>query len=192
MKAIETHYNGYRFRSRLEARWAVFFDTLGIRYEYEPEGFELSDGTYYLPDFWLPDLHLWVEVKGVMTDSDMHKIEQFREDHARATSGGNNSDWRNGCLWVVGKIPTEQQLCDSCWQYSFDDFDWPIFSIDFDHPFLPCVCPVCGTPGIEFDGRGDRVCGDKCTDGDKGYTGTSAKVLQAYAEARQARFEFNR
>jgi hypothetical protein len=26
-KAIETHYKGYRFRSRLEARWAVFFDT---------------------------------------------------------------------------------------------------------------------------------------------------------------------
>ena len=32
MKAIETEYNGYRFRSRLEARWAVFFDALGIEY----------------------------------------------------------------------------------------------------------------------------------------------------------------
>ena len=42
IRAIETRYNGYRFRSRLEARWAVFFDTLGIRYEYEPEGFDLS------------------------------------------------------------------------------------------------------------------------------------------------------
>ena len=26
IKAIETYYKGYRFRSRLEARWAVFFD----------------------------------------------------------------------------------------------------------------------------------------------------------------------
>lgn len=30
MKAIETRYKGYRFRSRLEARWAVFFDALGL------------------------------------------------------------------------------------------------------------------------------------------------------------------
>ena len=63
MKAIETIYNGYRFRSRLEARWAVFFDTLGIRYEYEPEGFILSNGEHYLPDFFLPDLMIYVEVK---------------------------------------------------------------------------------------------------------------------------------
>ena len=37
IKPIETVYNGYRFRSRLEARWAVFFDAAGIEYEYEPE-----------------------------------------------------------------------------------------------------------------------------------------------------------
>lgn len=47
---IETVYNGYRFRSRLEARWAVMFDALHIKYEYEPEGFE-KDDVYYLPDF---------------------------------------------------------------------------------------------------------------------------------------------
>lgn len=51
LKPIETFYNGFRFRSRLEARWAVFFDALGVRYEYEPEGFELPNGKYYLPDF---------------------------------------------------------------------------------------------------------------------------------------------
>lgn len=50
MKAIETTYTGYRFRSRLEARWAVFFDAMGMKWEYEPEGFNL-DGVYYLPDF---------------------------------------------------------------------------------------------------------------------------------------------
>ena len=33
---IETVYNGYRFRSRLEARWAVFFDEAAIPYEYKP------------------------------------------------------------------------------------------------------------------------------------------------------------
>lgn len=54
MKAIETTYRGYRFRSRTEARWAIFFDTIGIKWEYEPEGYTLSDGQRYLPDFWLP------------------------------------------------------------------------------------------------------------------------------------------
>ena len=72
IKAIETRYKGYRFRSRLEARWAVFFDALGIEWQYEPEGFELPDGTRYLPDFWLPWTHpshpgsgFWVEIKAV-------------------------------------------------------------------------------------------------------------------------------
>jgi len=75
--AIETHYAGCRFRSRLEARWAVYFDVYEIKWEYEPEGYELPDGTLYLPDFWLPwtsefrefadfpAAGCWVEVKPV-------------------------------------------------------------------------------------------------------------------------------
>jgi hypothetical protein len=30
MRAVETMFNGRRFRSRLEARWAVVFQTVGI------------------------------------------------------------------------------------------------------------------------------------------------------------------
>ena len=51
MQAIETRYKGYRFRSRLEARWAVFFDAWGVTWEYEPEGFIVPGYGYYLPDF---------------------------------------------------------------------------------------------------------------------------------------------
>jgi hypothetical protein len=66
IKAIDTVYAGHRFRSRLEARWAVFFDTLGVRWEYEPQGYEVGcyETRRYLPDFLLPDSGLWVEVKG--------------------------------------------------------------------------------------------------------------------------------
>lgn len=64
MKAIETKYKGYRFRSRLEARYAVFFDALGIRWDYEAEGYDLGKFGWYLPDFYLPELHAWVEIKG--------------------------------------------------------------------------------------------------------------------------------
>jgi hypothetical protein len=70
MKAIETRYKGYRFRSRLGARWAVFFDVLGVTWEYEPEGFELGGGVCYLPDFRITSIvdndtatHL-IEIKG--------------------------------------------------------------------------------------------------------------------------------
>lgn len=79
IKPIETIYNGYRFRSRLEAKWAVFFDALQIKYEYEPEGYKLSDGTYYLPDFYLPQLNYYVEVKGKNDHmfSDMEKVRNF-------------------------------------------------------------------------------------------------------------------
>jgi hypothetical protein len=72
-KAIATQYAGYRMRSRLEARWAVFFDRLGIRWEYEPEGYWLS-GRPYLPDFklMLPgDRIVFVEVKH--SENDEHE-----------------------------------------------------------------------------------------------------------------------
>ncbi len=59
---IETRYKGYRFRSRIEARYAVFFDCLKIDWEYEKEGFNLPSGKY-LPDFWFPKMKMWGEVK---------------------------------------------------------------------------------------------------------------------------------
>ena len=63
IKAIETKYNGYRFRSRLEAKWAVYFNLLHIKYEYEPEGYVLDSGDCYLPDFYLPEVNTFFEVK---------------------------------------------------------------------------------------------------------------------------------
>jgi hypothetical protein len=62
IKAIETRYVGYCFRSRLEARWAVFLDAAGIPWRYEPEGYDL-EGAWYLPDFWLPKHGIFLEIK---------------------------------------------------------------------------------------------------------------------------------
>lgn len=64
MKALETEYRGIKYRSRTEARWAVYLDELRVAYAYEPEGMDLG-GEWYLPDFWLPSPGLWLEVKGV-------------------------------------------------------------------------------------------------------------------------------
>lgn len=64
IQAIETRYQGHRFRSRLEARRAVFLNHLGVSWEYEREGYELPNGDRYLPDFWLPAEQCFLEVKG--------------------------------------------------------------------------------------------------------------------------------
>ena len=61
VRPIETRYKSYQFRSRLEARWGVFFDRMGIPWEYEADGFRTSHGGY-LPDFRLFGC-LFAEVK---------------------------------------------------------------------------------------------------------------------------------
>lgn len=100
IKAIETRYAGCRFRSRLEARWAVFFNTLSIRWEYEPEGF-VVDGRPYLPDFRLPDLKRWVEVKGDPEDLDITLIKRFAYE-------------ANVQVLILGPMPPASMLAP-CW-----------------------------------------------------------------------------
>ncbi len=79
---VETTYKGERMKSRLEARWAMFFDAMGIAWRYEPELFKLPSGAY-CPDFRLqwPSGHaLWAEVKpslDVLTARDKARYADF-------------------------------------------------------------------------------------------------------------------
>lgn len=93
MKAIETSYRGYRFRSRLEARWAVFFDALNLSWEYEPEGFDLGFGELYLPDFRVTSpqgLVTWYEVKPRHTLKD-RKFQTFQESLLELSHGEDST-----------------------------------------------------------------------------------------------------
>lgn len=171
----------------------MFFDDLGIKYQYEPEGFVLSDGTYYLPDFYLPDLKLWVEVKGVMDDMSRKKIELFAEE----------LNWEDSKLWILGNVPKPfEQIYDLDEEELGTDAFWVFAKNAADGPYLPCICPACGRVGVEFDGRGWRV--DDCTETDaplafpnadslhhedKGYSYHAPVIQKAYMKARQARFE---
>jgi hypothetical protein len=86
--AIQTWYKGYKFRSRLEARWATFFDSLKLDWEYEVQGY-LLDGTPYLPDFKLVlpgDRVVLVEVKPM--ESDWHEGRHIRLCRALARETG--------------------------------------------------------------------------------------------------------
>lgn len=83
--AIPTTYNGIEFRSRLEARWAIFFEGLDLRWDYEPEGFFLGEaGEYdpalmYLPDFLVltpQGEEMWFEIKPITIKQD-DKFDKF-------------------------------------------------------------------------------------------------------------------
>lgn len=78
-KPIPTEFKGIVYRSKLEARWAVYLDYLGIKFLYEPEGFEMSDGLRYLPDFYFNDFNLYGEVKpdAPISEYDMRKMKEF-------------------------------------------------------------------------------------------------------------------
>jgi hypothetical protein len=65
MEAIKTKYKGVQFRSKLEARVAVFFNYYGLKWDYEPESFRLKNGQIYCPDFFLSDLDCFCEVKPI-------------------------------------------------------------------------------------------------------------------------------
>lgn len=85
IKVIQTKYKGILFRSRLEARWAVFLDKLNIKWFYEFEGYDL-DGVWYLPDFWLPTFSggMFMEVKpqnlvGVEMEKCMRLVEATKK-----------------------------------------------------------------------------------------------------------------
>lgn len=75
IKSKTTYYNGYKFRSRTEARWAVYFDARGFKYDYETIDFETPYGRY-LPDFWLPEFRCFAEVKYIkgFTFNDLRRI----------------------------------------------------------------------------------------------------------------------
>lgn len=80
IKPINTKYNKYNFRSRIEARWAVFFDKLGWEWRYEDEGYQL-ESVYYLPDFYFPELNTYAEVKGkAFTDEELNKCKLLSAD----------------------------------------------------------------------------------------------------------------
>lgn len=92
LKPIETFYKGYKFRSRLEARLAVFFDALNLKWQYEAEGYKLSNGEYYLPDFRVVSINhmvYWYEVKPYRDQGD-GKFQQFAMDFKSNDSSRND------------------------------------------------------------------------------------------------------
>lgn len=105
--AIPTEYMGTIFRSRLEARWAVFFDFMGIKWEYEPQCFEKEYERVikYLPDFYLPEFDCWAEVKGTQNNLNADwdsKMKHILDYHPSPIHNSVGSD--KGFI-ILGSIP---------------------------------------------------------------------------------------
>lgn len=115
MQILPTEFDGHRFRSRTEARWAAFFKAASIRYEYEPEGYNLPSG-WYIPDFFLPDIRTFVEIKGRHPSStEQRKCEDLSaETHCNVVIGIGQPDTRND-LRLIMPMPVGE-----CVSYDFD------------------------------------------------------------------------
>lgn len=113
--AIPTKYKGIQFRSRLEARWASFFDLCRWYWKYEP--FDLPG---WIPDFaiypyvgshsddawnWKPDLSrpILVEIKPItsLCDATIEKIG------VAAASWLSANRAPTGEVWLLGNGPME-------------------------------------------------------------------------------------
>jgi len=178
MKAIETIYNGVRFRSRTEARWAVFMDALGVVWEYEREGFDLGDGIFYLPDFWLPQLNCWIEIKGAspVPKDEVEKVRRLAKQSGK------------GMYLFCDSPMAPDDYSDSFWYGCESAASWYGPNNEEDDHYLWCECPKCGKIGIEFDGRAGRI-GCKCDIHHKSYNYRSPRLLNAYSKAREARLD---
>jgi hypothetical protein len=192
LQAIETHYKGYRFRSRLEARWAVFFETLGLTWEYEKEGMVLPSGRWYLPDFYIQELG-WFEIKplpanfeGMPWPQEGSVEEEFLTDYLLQTEDEDGTvvlDRRS----ILFGTPGEGKPYDPSSSYAGCS--------PGDSPYFFCECPYCGTIGFQFDGRSARnrhhfgCIAHTIGNGDKNYNINSPRILEACNAARAARFD---
>lgn len=195
LKPIDTVYKGYKFRSRLEARWAVFFDEMRFKWEYEPQGFGLSNGEAYLPDFKvhaIDEMTQWYEIKP-FGDAGDGKMQQFEKDfnaqfHPPEYNLSTFFTVLSGDPWEL--LESGWTLCPRCGilgQGKFYDN-----SCEFQYQCLPCdYCTPCGG-GNPVDEKGIVPC--RPHKGDLLITETDYKLYKeiigyAAQRARSARFE---
>jgi hypothetical protein len=138
-KPIETYYHGHRFRSRIEARWAVFYDALGIEFQYEPEGFALPSG-WYLPDFFIPHIKSWIEIKREMPE-DAEDLHMQLEELASATQ--QRVFLFTGDIAKHYRVALGESLPGNVESVKFvlDWDDLPVASWEYNHMW--CECPEC-------------------------------------------------
>ena len=132
IRAIPRTYSGVRFRSTLEADWAYNLDRLGIVWQYEPEGVQLPSGTYYRPDFYLPEITTWLEVKGPHDE----RVDKFIEFAETVSHDDSCSGPQCGCWLEPNQLSVTGRPAARGWM----SWDSPIWNYDIQ----PACCLSCG------------------------------------------------
>jgi hypothetical protein len=187
MTAIETSYNGVRFRSRTEARWAVFFDASDIPWEYEREGFRLKTGQWYLPDFWLPTWNCFVEIKGEEPPEEaIEKCRALRDESDKPVLLIVGTPGYQSVKTPEGYDVNAYKVTLFCWDLSDSSGGTSEWECDF------VITPDLSTvvrPSNNFsawqkellDGRWETLCFVECRHGD-------APTTYAFDRVRSTRF----
>ncbi|MCE0946784.1 MULTISPECIES: hypothetical protein, partial [Pseudomonas] len=96
------HHNGYRLRSYTELLWARVLEAAEIFYLYEPDLVRVDEG-YYLPDFWLPNVGIYLEVKGKNpTEEEIQKADAVMERTGREV------------MFLVGRPQSDREGLMNC------------------------------------------------------------------------------
>jgi hypothetical protein len=129
IKAVEVSYNGEKFHSRLAARWAVFFDSLSIKYEYKKENCDL-DGKEYFSDFWLPGLNCWAKIKSAVCRLPLAAYPSAKKDYSEAKSEmqlcKKLSDTSNKVVLLIGGNPWAINLSEGSDAIPYYKFQYEI------------------------------------------------------------------
>lgn len=166
MPAIQTQYNGRLFNSRLDARWAVFFDALCVKYEYGENGFDFKFWENY-KYFWIPEFDCYFmtrpwdirEVKFLaekFTKRVVMSLGDSVDDFARLIAV-NIPDF-----YYEVKIDSTSELVNAAFLHGYQDLMSGCLTVH---------CPVCGGEYVGFGvpshaetdnynvwkGRGDAV-----------------------------------
>ena len=199
IEAIQTKYNGVIFRSRLEAQWAVFWDELGVKWEYEPQPFKFSDGKQYTPDFWIVDLRLWVEIKPTAKIAHEEKAEWKCSQLAYETGNLVYLD-QSGMTWHT------EEYCEysgflippGSWIYSVLFLYCRVGVLQEDYIFESenhywATCSNCGKIGISMSasssipiqGLNQNIFSCECDTHPRWLDSYSEIVMKAYDKARR-------
>lgn len=178
VSAIETQWRGFRFRSRLEARWAIFFDASEIEFHYELEGLRVDTAIgrlNYLPDFWLPRAGQWAEVKGFLNPDNIPRIVGLASAMGECEQGHDTA--------FLGDIPRQGQMH---WPVQLHYHDGDLWAVPWD-PWAR-GCPMTRVRGLKVPPQPDQDTVTLLLGGFLGWQPDWAE--EGLARARQARFEW--
>ena len=154
LPGITTVYNGVAYRSRTEARWAVFFDRIGWMHTYEP-----FDGHFYLVDFMIHGSNRFVvETRG--TAANDNDFEHVFGVTMRGLADVSSHDvlilgcdplpdlhatghfWPAGLLWDARAARLDTAVwyrCGFCNGFAIMQYEAPLTES------RPCGCPLIDT-----------------------------------------------